>query len=100
MDQQQFQTFLEDNRKSTAEAIEITVNGKLRAIHKMLEDESKTSSEFRNKVDDHIKKVEPYIVGVESTKLVASWVGQALMWIGGFVLTVGGAYVFIKAKLL
>lgn len=99
MDQVQFELFLEDNRRSTAEAIEKTVNGKIRAIHTLLEDQNRISSEFREKVEAHIDTVEPYIIGVESTKLVASWVGKALMWVGGFVLTVGGAYFFIKAKL-
>lgn len=99
MDKDQFEAFLEDNRRSTAEAIEKTVNGKIRAIHSLLEQQNDVSQEFRDKVDKHIKTVEPYIVGVESTKLVASWVGKALMWIGGFVLTVGGAYVFLKSKL-
>lgn len=99
MDQKQFETFLEDNRRSTAEAIEKTVNGKIRAIHTLLEEQNKLSEEFREKVNTHIDTVEPYIIGVESTKLVASWVGKGLMWVGGFVLTVGGAWFFIKAKL-
>lgn len=99
MDQQQFEKFLEDNRRSTADAIEKTVNGKIRAIHNLLEDQNRESKDFRDKMEKHVKTVEPYIVGVESTKLVASWTGKALMWIGGFVLTVGGAYFFIKAKL-
>lgn len=98
MDQKQFEAFLEDNRRSTAEAIERTVNGKIRAIHTLLEEQNRISSEFREKVETHIDTVEPYIVGVESTKLVASWVGKGMMWIGGFVLTVGGAYIFIKTK--
>lgn len=99
MDKAQFEAFLEDNRKSTAEAIERTVNGKIRAIHSLLEDQNTISLEFRDRVDKHIATVEPYIVGVESTKLVATWVGKAMMWVGGFVLTVGGAYVFLKSKL-
>lgn len=99
MTPEQFEIFLEDNRKSTAEAIEKTVNGKIRAIHTLLEDQNKVSEEFRDKVNKHIKTVEPYIVGAESTKLVVGWVGRAMMWVGGFVLTVGGAYVFLKNKL-
>lgn len=100
MDSVQFQQFLEDNRRSTAEAIERTVNGKIRAIHTLLEDQNRISSEFREKVETHIETVTPYIVGVESTKLVASWVGKGLMWVGGFVLTVGGAWFFIKSKIV
>lgn len=99
MDQKQFEAFLEDNRRSTAEAIEKTVNGKIRAIHSLLEDQNRESKEFRDKVNKHINTVEPYIVGVESTKLVASWAGKSLMWLGAFVLTVGGAYVFLTSKL-
>lgn len=99
MTPEQFEIFLKDNRESTAEAIEKTVNGKIRAIHNLLEEQNKISLEFREKVESHIATVEPYIVGVESTKLVASWVGKAMMWVGGFVLTVGGAYVFLKTKL-
>lgn len=99
MTPEQFEIFLKDNRESTAEAIEKTVNGKIRAIHNLLEEQNKTSREFREKVESHIETVEPYIVGVESTKLVATFVGKAMMWIGGFVLTVGGAYVFLKTKL-
>lgn len=105
MDKAQFEAFLEDNRRSTAEAIEKTVNGKIRAIHNLLEEQNRISLDFRENVlefketvEKHIDTVEPYIVGVESTKLVASWVGKALMWIGGFVLTVGGAWYFIKSK--
>lgn len=99
MTPEQFEIFLKSNKESTAEAIEKTVNGKIRAIHNLLEDQNKISLEFREKVESHIATVEPYIVGVESTKLVASWVGKSMMWIGGFVLTVGGAYVFLKTKL-
>lgn len=99
MTPEQFEIFLKDNRDSTSEAIEKTVNGKIRAIHNLLEEQNKISHEFREKVETHIATVEPYIVGVESTKMVASWVGKSLMWVGGFVLTVGGAYVFLKTKL-
>lgn len=99
MTPEQFEIFLKSNKESTAEAIEKTVNGKILAIHNLLEEQNRISSDFREKVEAHIQTVEPYIVGVESTKLVASWVGKGMMWIGGFVLTVGGAYVFLKTKL-
>lgn len=99
MTPEQFEIFLKDNRESTAEAIKTTVNGKIQAIHNLLEEQNRISHEFRETVETHIATVEPYIVGVESTKLVASWIGKGMMWVGGFVLTVGGAYVFIKTKL-
>lgn len=99
MTPEQFEIFLKDNRESTSEAIEKTVNGKIRAIHNLLEEQNKISGEFREKVETHIATVEPYILGIESTKLVASWFGKSMMYIGAFVLTVGGAYVFLKTKL-
>jgi hypothetical protein len=99
MTPEQFEIFLKDNRESTAEAIEKTVNGKIRAVHQMLEDQNNQNSKFHEKVENHIKTVEPYILGIESTKLVASWFGKSMMYIGAFVLTVGGAYVFLKTKL-
>ena len=106
MTPEQFERFLVDNRKSTAEAIEVTVNGKIRKIHELLEHQNEASSSFRDKVEKHIDVTEkhiaivaPYIVGVESTKRVGGWVAKALMGIGAFVLTVGGAWVFIKSNL-
>lgn len=103
MTPEQFTMFLEDNRKSTAEAIEFTVNGKIRKIHDLLETQNEVGNTFRTKVENHIvttekhiATVEPYIVGVESTKRVAGWVAKGLMAVGAFVLTVGGAWVFIK----
>ena len=99
MTPEQFEIFLKDNRDSTAEAIEKTVNGKIRAIHNLLEEHNRISHEFRETVETHIATVEPYIIGVESTKMVATWIGKSMMYVGAFVLTVGGAYVFLKTKL-
>lgn len=100
MTKEQFEKFLIDNRKSTAEAIELTVNGKIKKIHELLERQNETSDLFRKKVEKHIEVVEPYILGYESVARVSGWVGKSLMYIGGFVLTVGGAYIFIKHNLL
>ena len=98
MTPEQFEIFLKDNRDSTAEAIEKTVNGKIRAIHNLLEEQNRISHEFRETVETHIATVEPYIIGVESTKMVATWIGKSMMYVGAFVLTVGGAYVFLKTN--
>jgi hypothetical protein len=96
MTPEQLQQFIIANEKSTAEAIEKTVNGKIRAIHLILEKQNEKIDSFHTKVEKHIQVVEPYITGVETVTRVGSFSAKALMWIGGFILTVGGAYVFIK----
>ena len=105
MSPEQFETFLADNRKSTAEAIELTVNGKIRKIHELLERQNEASHLFQDQVDTHITradvhmtKVEPYILGAESATRVGKFIGKSLMITGTFVLTVGGAVVFLISK--
>ena len=78
MTPEQFALFLEDNRRSTAQAIEITVNGKLEKIEK--------------KLDIHIARVEPYIIGFEGSKTI----GKVIMWVGGIIITIGGAFAVLK----
>lgn len=78
MTPEQFAIFLEDNRRSTAEAIEVTVNGKLDKIEK--------------KLDKHIERVEPYIIGFEGSKTI----GKIIMWIGGIIITIGGSITILK----
>lgn len=102
MSPEQFKAFLEDNRTSTAEAIKTTVNGKIQKIHELLERQNEINHIFQEKVDGHIvnakthmAKVEPYIDGAESATKVGKFVGKALMATGAFVLTVGGAILFV-----
>ena len=99
MTPEQFQQFLEANEKSTAVAIEKTVNGKIKAIHAILEKQNEKIDSFHTKVEKHIGIVEPYITGVQTVSRVGAVSAKALMWFGGFVLTVGGAYVLIKTEL-
>lgn len=71
----------------------------VQSIKKILEKQNQTMDNFHSKVDAHIALVEPYITGAESAIRVGSFLGKTLMALGALVLTVGGAFIFIKTHL-
>ena len=85
MSPEQFQTFLEDNRKSTAQAIKETVNGKIDTISNKLDDHITTHDSF-------MKDVKPILQAYQGGKTF----GDLLKWMGGIILTVSAAWLAIK----
>lgn len=77
----QFRHFLEDNRKSTAEAIHETVNGKIDAINNKLDTHIKTHDEF-------LQEVMPVLKAFQGGKML----GEAMKWLAG----IAAAYLVIK----
>lgn len=85
MTPEQLQVFLEDNRKSTAEAIRLTVNGKI-------DDMKKTH-------EQDMKRMMPIILayeGAERRLEDAKTSGKAILWVAGFITALGGAWLVLK----
>lgn len=92
MNPEQLQKFLEDNRKSTAEAIQVTVNGKI--------------DKLRIEVDDHnlshakdMQRIIPVIEAFEASEQFAKSAktsGLVILWLAGFITAVGSAFLILR----
>lgn len=97
----QFEIFLERNEKSTAEAIERTVNGKIRTLTSLVEAHNvKHEADmvevkgYMQKTDAHITQTKPIIEAFNGV----STIGNLTKWLGGIVLTVAAIWaLFFKS---
>lgn len=81
MTPEQLQIFLEDNRKSTAEAIELTVNGKI------------------NKLQANVNRMLPVVEAYEASQRAlndAKATGKFTLVVASFITAVGGAYLILR----
>lgn len=107
MSPEQFEKFLADNRQSTSEAIEKTVNGKINRLTTLVtEGLEKQDSKMAKHINDHalmdsriegfIERSDPYISSWES----AIKTGDNLKWLALFIASIGGAYLVLKNGLI
>jgi hypothetical protein len=85
MTPEQLAIFLDDNRKSTAEAIRTTVNGKIDTMHTEL-------AAHNTKDDERWERMEPVVMAIRDAKAA----GKASLWVAGFIMAVSGAYHVVK----
>lgn len=85
MDKEQLAIFLKDNRESTAEAIRLTVNGKIDhltartvELQSFMENHAKDDKDFQS-------RIEPYIEGANGIIRIRDFA----VWIGGGLIAFG-----------
>ena len=72
MNPKQFQQFLEANHKSTGEAVNKFVNGKIDAMSEKLDNHAKTDKEYQEKIDGNITWVVRLIIGAVVLGIIAT----------------------------
>lgn len=92
MDSQQFQLFLEDNRKSTADAIAVTVNGKIDTLKSMIISHNDAHEKDMKRMMPIIEAYEEAERRVEDAKRG----GKAILWTATFITAVGGAWLVLR----
>lgn len=91
MTPEQFDVFLERNEKSTREAIEKTVNGKIDGIRNLVETHNEKHEADMLKVSKHIEEVAPILEAYNGTKAL----GNFAKWFAGIIVTVAAAWALI-----
>jgi hypothetical protein len=84
---------------TVASAVETHVNGKIKAIHSMLERQNEVMESFRKNVDAHIERVEPVISAYEEEKRFKEGIttmGERVVWWGKVIGGIGIVALAIK----
>lgn len=95
MTPEQFSQFLESNKKATAEAIEITVNGKIRNLTKLVEEHNTKHEADYRVVKEHIEATRPIIEAYKGFNTA----GNLVKWVAGVGTAVGVLWIMIKGLL-
>lgn len=93
MTPEQFEIFLESNKKSTAEAIQTTVNGKIEAIRQLVETHNQNHERDMIEVKEHIQKVTPIVEAYNGFNSA----GNLVKWVAGVGTAIGVLWMFIKS---
>lgn len=99
----QFQVFLEDNRRSTADVIRVIVNGKIDDAREELRLRSLEVKEdldkYNLKHDNDMARIMPVLEAYETSQRVltdAKISGKVILYISGFVTALGSAYLITR----
>lgn len=93
MTPEQFEIFLESNKKSTAEAIQTTVNGKIDSIRQLVETHNQNHERDMTEVREHIKETKPILEAYKGFNTA----GNLVKWVAGVGTAVGVLWMFIKS---
>jgi len=88
MNPEQFEIFLERNEKSTAEAIERTVNGKIRTLTTLVE-------KHNEKHEADMADIKPIVVAFQERRAAGNIIKRWLTntgWLGGIILTIAAVW--------
>lgn len=98
MNPEQFEIFLERNERSTREAIEKTVNGKLDRLDKKIDQHNSKHEADMVEVREHIAEVKPILTEYkerEAARAFALRTGNAIKWIAGVGTALGVLWLMV-----
>lgn len=93
---EQYRGFLEDNQRSTAEAIRVTVNGKIDTLKGIMD-------QHNDKHEKDMQRIMPVIEAFEESKQFAKSAktsGLVILWLAGFITAVGSAFLILRSIFL
>lgn len=94
-----FKAMMPEMQKTVAESIEARVNGGVRDIKKLVEDEAKVNKEFREGAEEHRERVDEFIKDMQPAKDAITWAAiskKFLSWAGGIILSILAVFGLLK----
>lgn len=95
MTEEQFHTFLAENKKVTEDTIRIVVNGKIDKIDAKLDKHIVTHSEDTKKIESHMEETKEIMEAFQGVKTL----GELAKWFSAVALAITGIYAIIKGTL-